>query len=785
MNARSYVGNGPWPAPGGLDSNRSASPLRHSSRADRGVLSNPGVTVDLDATEAGMALLGDLLESSLVLAEDWQRLAPADRDRVQHCRDLDSMLPLLVEHGLLTEYQSSRIRAGTDFGLVLGNYRVLDRIGAGGMGVVFKAEHILMRRTVAIKVLPLSRDQDPRILMRFLAEMRAIAALQHPNIVTAMDAGRVASAEPNLPVLHYLVMEHVSGKDLEEMVAEQGPLDPVQACDLVHQVACALAEAHNHKMVHRDVKPSNVLVTPENQAKLLDFGLAHDFRNQLTEPGSLLGTLEYMAPEQAKDARSVDIRADIYGLGGTLYWCLTGRLPFPVAGSVPQEIQRRLTDPPPSARAVRPELPAELDDVIGRMMAPKAEDRYANPQAVMRALMPFLKSERHDSLPVPEWTAVRSDSVQSTPSGHRRRLRRVLIVDDEPGIRQFCRYTLQGEDLICDEAGSGEECLKAIGGRVYDLVLLDMEMPDRAGPEVLRTLRESPPCRNLRIIMISGRSSPEDMSQTLLAGADDYIVKPFSMSQLRARVQASLRLKEALDRSDSLNKHLQVVSADLERALNVRDSDLMQVRNALVLGLASIVEHRTTETDGHLMRVQRYCRAVAEEAAGLKAFEGQIDERFVQNLECCAPLHDIGIVALPDHILLKPGKLAPDERVIMQAHTVIGAEILQKVMSKHGSSVMFLRTAIELARFHHEHYSGSGYPDKLVGERIPLAARVLSIGDVYDALRSRRAYRPALSHNAAVQVITEASAGQFDPNLLDVFRRIAPQFERIFTQFPD
>src|SRR5205814_181924 len=143
--------------------------------------------------------------------------------------------------------------------------------GAGGMGIVFKAEHTLLRRIVALKVLPLSRDQDPRMLRRFRAEMRTIAALQHPNIVSATDAGQVYPSEPNLPVLHYLVMEFVQGRDLEEIVAKEGPLDPATACDLIHQIASALAEAHGRNLVHRDIKPSNILVNSLNQAKLLDF----------------------------------------------------------------------------------------------------------------------------------------------------------------------------------------------------------------------------------------------------------------------------------------------------------------------------------------------------------------------------------------------------------------------------------------------------------------------------------------------------------------------------------
>jgi HD-GYP domain-containing protein (c-di-GMP phosphodiesterase class II) len=166
-------------------------------------------------------------------------------------------------------------------------------------------------------------------------------------------------------------------------------------------------------------------------------------------------------------------------------------------------------------------------------------------------------------------------------------------------------------------------------------------------------------------------------------------------------------------------------------------------------------------------------------------FASQIDANFIQMLECCAPLHDIGKVGLPDHILLKPGKLDNDERIIMQAHTIIGADTLKTVLQQHGSAVAFLQMAIDIARHHHERFDGTGYPDKLSGNAIPLAARIVSIYDVYDALRSRRVYKPALSHRAAIQVMTEASPGQFDPALLRVFQRCAPQFERIFRELGD
>jgi response regulator RpfG family c-di-GMP phosphodiesterase len=693
---------------------------------------------------------------------------------------------MLVERGLLTDYQAGRIEAGTTFGLVMGNYRILDRLGAGGMGVVFRAEHIIMRRQVAIKVLPLAPDQDQRILRRFLSEIRAIAQLQHPNIVGAMDAGEVRSPE-NGSVLHFFVMEYVPGQDLEEYVIAHGPLSAAKACDLIHQVASALAEAHNHHLVHRDIKPSNIRVTPEGQAKLLDFGLTRNFKSSMTEPGTLLGTLDYMAPEQVQNAHTVDIRADLYGLGGVLYWCLIGETPFPsTSDSIVQELTARLQQQPPSIRARRPELPPELDEVLQKLMALRPDDRYATPQEVMRALLPFLKPDLRDHLMVPALTAPAAPASLVGGDAHTGgKQPQILLVDDEPDLRTFCRYVLQAEGFACDEAESAERARDILTTRDYDLLVLDINMSGMPGPELCRYLREHPPSPHLKIIMASGNNNSDIMAQMLLSGADDFLTKPFSVVQLQARVKAALRLKEAQDRTDLLHRHLLAVNQELEKSLGVRDSDLVQARNALVLALAKMVEHRACETGAHLARLQRYCRCLAEEAVRLPVQAGPIDPRFIEMLECCAPLHDVGKVGLPDHILQKPGKLDNDERLLMQTHTTLGAETLEEVARGHGSVMAFLRMAIDIVRHHHERFDGTGYPDRLAGSDIPLAARLFAICDVYDALRSRRIYKPALSHNSTVQLISEAAGSQFDPALVQAFLRCAGQFERIFKESPD
>ncbi|MCI0682617.1 MAG: protein kinase [Gemmataceae bacterium] len=724
------------------------------------------------------ANLKEWFDASLVLQEDWETLPLEVKEELANCGDEDLLFRQLVQYSLLTEYQAARIVAGTTFGLVLGSYRVLSRLGAGGMGVVFLAEHIRMRRQVAIKVFPMHLEQDPRLLHRFLTEMRTVARLQHPNIVYAIDAGECSAPDNRDTVLHYFVMEYVPGADLEDLIQAHGPLTLAKTCDLMYQMASALAEANKHKLVHRDIKPSNIQVTPEGQAKLLDFGLARSLGNSLTEPGVLLGTLDYIAPEQIRDAHAVDIRADLYGLGGVLFWCLTGAPPFPQVTNI-FEIANRFKQPLPSLCARRPGLPPQLDQIVQRLLAIAPEERYETPQQLMNALMPFLRAEGEELLtptPPPNWTE------QIAVAGYTPRVQNILIIDDEASIRTLCRAVLHSEGMRCEECKDGARALDLVGHKSFDLVLCDVNMPDMPGTEICKRLRENPPCPNLKIVMMSGGVNADIMAQLLLGGADDFITKPFSVIQLQARVKAALRLKEAQDRGDMLNHHLQQVNQELERSLDARDHSLVESRNAIVFALAKLVEHRLGEDGVHLNRMQKYARLLAEEAAKTPQFAGQISPAFIELLESCAPLHDVGKIALPDHILLKPSKLDHDERLQMQTHTTIGADTIDAISKKHTFSMAFLQMAREVIRHHHERFDGNGYPDRLAGANIPLAARIVSIGDVYDALRTRRVYKPALSHTAALQILLNSSDGQFDPALLQAFHRLEAAVERVYRE---
>ncbi|AMV30128.1 Cyclic di-GMP phosphodiesterase response regulator RpfG [Gemmata sp. SH-PL17] len=727
------------------------------------------------AAPVPLPLLQRLLTRGVIASEDYEGLKPDDRQAVDRAATDDLLIDALVRTRLLTEFQALKIRSGRLHALVLGNYRLLDHIATGGMGIVYRAEHRQLRTVVAVKALPPSADVTPRTLARFYQEARSVGKLKHPNIVAAIDAGEEPASGPDSPAQPYFVMEYLQGVDLER-AASAAPLPVGLACQIAHQVADALIEAHRLGLVHRDIKPSNVLITADGQAKLLDFGLARlPGEERITRTGAQLGTVGYMAPEQTRNAHAVDARADVFGLGCTLYYALTGQAPFTDVIAT--------FGPPPSARTQRSEIPAGLDAVLSRMMVAEVDQRYPTAEAAMRALLPFLPNTAV-ALPVTAAPFVRpAASIDSKSATTHTAPGRILIVDDQQDIRRLCRVALGADGLVCDEVGNGPDAVALGSATAYDLVLLDVDLPGFSGEEVLRRLRQRPPTRNLKVLMFSGAASGDELSRIMLAGADDFLTKPFSVVQLRARVKAALRLKEAQDRSDVLNRELLTVNAELEQAVEARDGELIRARNGLVLALAKLIEHRSTETGKHLLRLQRYCRVLAEAVASVPAYTSTVDANFIRMLEDAAPLHDIGKAALPDHILNKPGPLDSGERLIMQAHTTIGADTLREVARQHSFATAFLHVAIDIARCHHERWDGTGYPDRLVGESIPLVARLLAIADVYDALRSRRVYKPGLSHHTTVLTMTEGSPGHFDPSLLDVFVRIAPQFDRIFREF--
>jgi serine/threonine-protein kinase len=313
----------------------------------------------------------------------------AELEPLPEARDPDprALGRVLVQRGYLTRYQVSQLAAGRGRELLLGPYELLDKLGEGGMGQVFKARHRLMNRVVALKIIRKERLLDAAAVRRFNQEVQAAAQLSHPNIVTAFDSNQAGHQ-------HYLAMEYVEGTDLARLVRQSGPLPVATACEYVRQAALGLQHAHEKGLVHRDIKPANLLLQQNSDqptVKILDMGLARlagERDRALTQSGQLLGTPDYLAPEQALNSRAVDIRADLYSLGGTLFFLLAARPPFQ-AETLAEVLLKHQMEEPASLRDLRPGVPEGVDAIVRRLLAKKPEDRFQSPADVAAVLRPF------------------------------------------------------------------------------------------------------------------------------------------------------------------------------------------------------------------------------------------------------------------------------------------------------------------------------------------------------------------------------------------------------------
>jgi response regulator RpfG family c-di-GMP phosphodiesterase len=745
-----------------------------------------------------MQFLEQLVQLQLVSIVDGNRFLEREAEHLAVYATPEMLGNALVQAGLITAYQLDRVAAGTTHGLILGNRRVLDRLGAGAMGVVFRVEHILLKRLAAAKVLPVDDDCPPLMLDRFYSEVRVLADLHHPNIVQAFDAGYVPAAGPGMPELLYLVMELLPGGDLEQYVLDHGPVSITQGCEWIRQVACGLQDAHDHHIIHRDIKPSNLMLSEDGQAKLGDFGLIRQFSSRLTNPGRLLGTLDYMAPEQSLDPTAISCSADIYALGACLFWLLTGQTPYPPTRSVAQALRLLQNGRPRQLRELRPEAPPELEDLIDRMLDRDPARRPDMPIKVMNSLLRLTSTEpeglvgrtarrkpagiarqrgKSDERAVPAGGPL-------APTGHQSGPKRVLIVDDDSSVRTLARSILEPIGCICEEAEDGARTLASSQRQSFDLFLLDINLPDTAGYELCHHLRQHSTETNSKFLIVSGMGDHDQLAEALSRGADDYIPKPFGVQQLKARVQHLLHLKEVQDQSDFLAAQLVLANQQYENSLAARNQDVRRAQDALLFTMAKMAESRDGETSGHLRRLQRYTACLAKQMAGELTWEGVITDSLLDHLERCVPLHDIGKLGLPDYVLLKPGKLTTEERALMETHTLIGDRILRCLGEEYGESMEFLGTASAIVRHHHERFDGSGYPDHLAGDAIPAAARLVALADVYDALRRSRLHKQALTHADTARILREESPGQFDPAVFRAFAACEGEFERIFRDIP-
>jgi eukaryotic-like serine/threonine-protein kinase len=316
-------------------------------------------------------------------------LADLKKSAPEQFEDAAFVADALVDQKLLTRWQANKLLDGKHKGFFLGKYKLLGHLGTGGMSMVYLAEHVMMQRRVALKVLPKGRVEDSSYLARFYREAQAAASLDHANIVRAYDIDNDGD-------VHYMVMEYVEGRDLQNLVKESGPLGYEMAANYIAQAATGLQHAHDAGLIHRDIKPANLLVDGRGVVKVLDLGLAMFANSEqasltIAHEENVLGTADYLSPEQGISSHTVDARTDIYSLGCTLYYVLTGHPPFP-EGSLTQRLMMHQTQAPASIFIDRPDAPPALVDICVRMMSKSPEERYQTASEVASVLQQFLES---------------------------------------------------------------------------------------------------------------------------------------------------------------------------------------------------------------------------------------------------------------------------------------------------------------------------------------------------------------------------------------------------------
>lgn len=347
----------------------------------------------------------------------------------------------------------------------------------------------------------------------------------------------------------------------------------------------------------------------------------------------------------------------------------------------------------------------------------------------------------------------------------------VLVVDDAPeNLRSLCAVLRRG-GLVPRPVTSGRRAIEAASFDPPDLILLDIKMPEMSGLEVCRWFKQDERLKDLPIIFISGFFGSEEKVEAFRAGGVDYISKPFAAEEVLARVNTHLRLRRVQGELQSQNHRLEERISEQVKAVTA--SQL-----ATISALAKLAETRDDDTGRHIERVQLFSRRLAARMREMALYASQLTPAFVDTVGETASLHDIGKVGTPDAILLKPGKLTDEQFAEMKKHCTLGASTLAKVLERHPAN-QFLRMGIEVARSHHEKWDGSGYPDGLAGERIPLSARIVALADFYDALTSRRCYRGAFSHEETAQMIFDRTGSHFDPDVVAAFRVEETQFHAI------
>jgi putative two-component system response regulator len=359
----------------------------------------------------------------------------------------------------------------------------------------------------------------------------------------------------------------------------------------------------------------------------------------------------------------------------------------------------------------------------------------------------------------------------------------ILIVDDD-GLNVSILEEILADKYDIHVARNGAEAVKMVVAQPFDVVLMDIMMPQMDGYEACRRIKASDRGASTQVILVSARASTGERLVGYEAGADDYLIKPFDDDELLAKVKVHMRLRNALDELERSRAAVAEDNQVLGNIVEQQGEELVHHRDLIVFALAKLAESRDPETGEHLERIRAYCRVLAGELARSGPYTGQIDDVFISTIYLSSPLHDIGKVGIPDAILLKPGRLTDSEFAIMKQHSEIGAAALADVRN-YGQSGAYLHMAIDIAKSHHERFDGSGYPDGLAGENIPLAARIVAVADVFDALTSVRVYKRAFTVQVARMMIENDAGKHFDPVVVDAFSRCFDQFLEIRTELSE
>jgi putative two-component system response regulator len=354
----------------------------------------------------------------------------------------------------------------------------------------------------------------------------------------------------------------------------------------------------------------------------------------------------------------------------------------------------------------------------------------------------------------------------------------LLVVDDNVDNLTLMAGLLKGLYKV-QLAANGEKALKiAQGESPPDLILLDIMMPGMSGWEVCEVLKADECTRSIPIIFLTAMSATEDEKKGLEMGAADFITKPINPPIVLARVAGQLQVKAAADFLKDQNSYL-------ETEVTKRGRELAAIQDVTILAMASLAETRDNDTGNHIRRTQHYLKLLADQLKNHMRFRGFLNERTIDMLFKSAPLHDIGKVGIPDRILLKPGRFEPQEFAIMKTHCKLGRDAIQHAEDQLGLEVEFLKYAKEIAYYHQEKWDGSGYPEGLAGDAIPISARLMAVADVYDALISRRVYKDGMPHEKAVAIIAEGRGTHFDPDIADAFVALAEQFQAVARRYAD